>query len=231
MSKVKILGSNISILKSYEKVYFLLVHLVKTGINPSYITVNNVHTIIEGVRNKEYMQITNSAVMAFPDGRPLSIIGKMRGKNISRIFGPTFMEKTLEWGQKNQLRHYFFGSSQDTLNKMLENIEQKFPDTQIVGAFSPPYRSFTNEENEKFISEINNAGPDLIWIGLGAPKQEIWMSENFKKLNKGIMIGIGAGFDYIAGKTKHAPEWMKNASLEWLYRLVQEPADYGNDIF
>ena len=88
---------------------------------------------------------------------------------------------------------------------------------------SPPYRPLTNSENENYISIINNSNADIIWVGLGAPKQEKWMYENYKYINKGIMIGIGAGFDYLAGSTKHAPEWMKNYSLEWLYRLIQEP--------
>ncbi len=221
MNKIAILGCNISALNSYQNSYS---NLNKDFYPPNYITVNNVHTIISGVKYKNYKQIINNSYIALPDGKPLSIYAKLKGeKNISRIFGPTFMEKTLDWGQEDQLKHYFFGSSQDTMNKMVRNIEKKFPQAKIVGAFSPPYRPFTSEENEKFISEINNAEPDLIWIGLGAPKQEIWISENYKKLNRGIMIGIGAGFDYIAGNTKHAPEWMKNASLEWLYRLVQEP--------
>jgi len=218
-----ILGCNISNLVSYSDAYN---KVLRSNINAisDYITVNNVHTVIEGVRDKKYKQIINNSYLALPDGKPLSIVAKIKGeKNISRIFGPTFFEKTLEWGQKDGLKHYFFGSSQKTLVKMLEAIKDKYPQAVIAGSFSPPYRQFTEEENEKFIKDINASDADLIWVGLGAPKQEIWMYENYKKLNKGIMIGIGAGFDYLAGNTKHAPEWMKNASLEWLYRLIQEP--------
>ena len=218
-----LLGSKISLLTSYELCYNFL--LEKTHVDKKYfITVNNVHTVIEGVRNKAYKQIINNSFLALPDGKPLSIVAKIKGeKNISRIFGPTFFEKTLEWGQKDSIKHYFFGSTQETLDKMLEAIKDKYPQAVIVGTCSPPYGQFTEEENEKFIKDINASDADLIWVGLGAPKQEIWMYENYKKLNKGIMIGIGAGFDYLAGNTKHAPEWMKNASLEWLYRLIQEP--------
>ena len=88
---------------------------------------------------------------------------------------------------------------------------------------SPPFKSLSLNENLEFISQINDLNPDIIWVGLGAPKQEKWMYENYQKLNKGIMIGVGAGFDYLAGETHHAPDWMKNYSLEWLYRLIQEP--------
>ena len=162
--------------------------------------------------------------MALPDGKPLSVIAKLKGeKNISRIFGPSFMEDTIDWGQKDNLTHFFFGSSENTLKNLRASINSKYPKAKIAGMVSPPFRSWSKSENNNFISIINNSNADLIWVGLGAPKQELWMYENYKQLNKGIMIGIGAGFDYIAGNTKHAPEWMKNLSLEWLYRLIQEP--------
>ena len=217
-----ILGIKISNASSYRDIYETL----KSSISSSstYITVNNVHTVVEAIRNKNYREIINNSILSLPDGKPLSLVAKLKGvKNISRIFGPTFFEKTLEWGQKDGIKHYFFGSSQETLDKMLGVIKHKYPCAIIAGSFSPPYQTFTEEENKRFLENINASGADLIWVGLGAPKQEIWMYENYKKLNKGIMIGIGAGFDYIAGNTKHAPEWMKNASLEWLYRLIQEP--------
>ena len=224
MLKFEILGSNISILNSYKDCYIILVNTVKNSQKSEYITVNNVHTVVEGIKNKNYKNITNNAILALPDGKPLSIYAKLKGeKNISRIFGPTFFEKTLEWGQEDNLKHYFFGSSRETLNKMLDVIKTKYPKAVVSGSCSPPYRQFTEKENDEFLKVINNSDSDLIWVGLGAPKQEIWMYENYKKMKRGVMIGIGAGFDYLAGNTKHAPEWMKNSSLEWLYRLIQEP--------
>jgi len=106
---------------------------------------------------------------------------------------------------------------------MSEVIINKYSRAIIKGKLSPPFRQFTETENQQFIREMNEANADIIWVGLGAPKQEMWIYENYKKLNRGVMIGIGAGSNYLAGETKHAPEWMKNASLEWLYRLIQEP--------
>lgn len=144
-------------------------------------------------------------------------------KNISRIFDPTFFSKTLEWGQEDGLTHFFFGSTEETLTKIAEVIKNKYPRAVIKGKLPPPYRHFTDTENDQFIREINESNADIIWVGLGAPKQEIWMYENYKKLNRGVMISIGEGFDYLAGNIKHAPEWMKNLALEWLYRLIQEP--------
>ncbi len=221
--KTNILGCYISNIASYSDAYnSLLSHCLKN--TPNYITVNNVHTIIEGVRNIHYKKIINNALLALPDGKPLSVAAKLKGeKNISRIFGPSFMEDTIDWGQKDNLKHFFFGSSEQTLENLKASVNSKYPEAKIVGMISPPYRPLTKSENENFISIINNSNADVIWIGLGAPKQELWMYENYMHLNKGIMIGIGAGFDYLAGNTEHAPEWMKNFSLEWLYRLLQEP--------
>lgn len=220
-----ILGIKITPFSSYKETYDKILFALFSNNSSMFVTVNNVHTITEALRNTKYKEIINNSFLSLTDGKPLSIIAKLKGiRNITRIFGPTFMEKTLDWGQKDGLKHFFFGSSEETLNKMLKNISLKYPNAKIVGHFSPPFKDrFSEEENNFFIKIMNESGADLFWIGLGAPKQEIWMYENYKKLNKGIMIGIGAGFDYLAGNIKHAPEWMKNASLEWLYRLIQEP--------
>lgn len=222
MDKIEILGSKISSFESYDEVYNAIKGYQD---QPSYITVNNVHTITVGINNPYYLDIINDSLYALPDGRPLSLYSKLYGQNkCIRIFGPTLFEKIIEWGQKDNLKHFFFGSSSYILTKLIHNISMKFPSAIITGYYSPPYKSrFNEKENKQFIEIMNKCGADIIWIGLGAPKQELWMYENYKKLDKGIMIGIGAGFDYLAGNIKHAPEWMKSASLEWLYRLIQEP--------
>ena len=222
MKRINILGTDISILKSYEETYENLKNVLKS---PSYVTVNNVHTVVLAVKNRNYKEALNNSILSLPDGKPLSIVARLKGvKNIRRIFGPTFMENALEWGQEDGLKHFFFGSSEETLKKMINNIKIRYPRALVSGIYSPPYReSFSDEENEIFLKLMNDSGADIFWIGLGAPKQELWMHDNYKKLNQGVMIGIGAGFDYLAGRTKHAPEWMKNLALEWLYRLIQEP--------
>jgi len=133
------------------------------------------------------------------------------------------MERFIDWGRKDGGSHFFFGSSETILSKMKDVIEKKYPGAKIAGMISPPFRPFEEWDNESYIKFINNSKPDFIWIGLGAPRQERWMNQYYKELNRGIMFGIGAGFDYLAGNIKHAPKWMKNASLEWLYRLIQEP--------
>jgi N-acetylglucosaminyldiphosphoundecaprenol N-acetyl-beta-D-mannosaminyltransferase len=219
-----ILGSKVHEIEDYEKAFLILLNEFSIPDRVGFVTVNNVHTIIEGVKDKNYNGAINNSFLSFADGKPLSFYAKLKGKkNISRIFGPTLFEKVLDYGQEKDIKHFFFGSSVETQNKMISNINNKYPKAIISGSIIPPFRPFTNEENEQFIGKMNESGADLFWIGLGAPKQELWMFENYKKLNRGVMIGIGAGFDYMAGNIMHAPEWMKNMALEWLYRLIQEP--------
>ena len=223
MDKIEILGIGISCASSYDEVYMELINLIKKNV-PAYVTVNNVHTIVQAVLEKQYGEILNNSILSIPDGKPLSLIARIKGrKNISRIFGPTLMEYTLNKSRADNISHFFFGSAPSTLEQLKINIQTKYPSIKIAGMISPPFRELSGQENINFVEIINKSRADIIWIGLGAPKQEKWIYQNYRKLNKGIMIGIGAGFDYVAGNTKHAPEWMKNMSLEWFYRLLQEP--------
>jgi N-acetylglucosaminyldiphosphoundecaprenol N-acetyl-beta-D-mannosaminyltransferase len=220
---LRVLGTEISALLSYQEAYSKVMELIRVGL-PAYVTVNNVHTVVEAVRSTSYQTVLNRSALALADGRPLSLLGRFKGVGkIARLFGPTFMERTLEWGAKDRLKHFFFGSSNETLEKLRRQLTAKYPNAEIVGMVSPPFRPFTKEENENYINEMANASPDIVWVSLGAPKQEIWMCDNYDRLGRGVMIGIGAGFDYVAGNIKHAPEWMKQMSLEWCFRLYQEP--------
>ncbi len=221
--RTSILGCNISE-TNYSDAYRNIVGYLSNSNKSNYVTVNNVHTLIEGSWHREYKNIINKAYMALPDGKPLAVIANIMGaKKTERVFGPTFFEVVIKWGQKDGLRHFLFGSSQQTLEKMNAIIKLRYPTTNIVGTISPSFDGISPELNEQYLKEINDSNADIVWVALGAPRQEYWMYENYKKLNRGMMIGIGAGFDYFAGNTKHAPEWMKNYSLEWLYRLIQEP--------
>jgi N-acetylglucosaminyldiphosphoundecaprenol N-acetyl-beta-D-mannosaminyltransferase len=222
--KISILGSNINVLPSYENTFREVLRYIREENSPAYITVNNVHTVVEGALRPDYREITNNALLTLPDGRPLSVVARWKGaRDISRVFGPTFFEKTLAWGQEAGLKHFLFGGSEETLQKLQAHCRERFPQAQIVEAVSPPFRPLTAEENARYLQRMNESGADIVWVALGAPRQERWMAEHYRQLERGVMIGIGAGFDYLAGNIRHAPQWMKNASLEWLYRLIQEP--------
>ncbi len=217
--KTKILSTFIES-TDYRQAFKKLLH----NNGPDYVTVNNVHTVVEAANNDYYKKIINESYMALPDGRPLSIVAGWKGdKNMQRVCGPSFLEKVLDWGREHNLKHFFWRGTFETLDKMSKVISNRFPGTIIIGMESPPFRNLTEKENNYYLDKMNESESDIFWVGLGAPKQEIWMYENYQKLNRGIMIGIGAGFDYLAGNIYHAPKWMKRYSLEWLYRLIQEP--------
>ena len=188
-----------------------------------YICVSNVHTTVMAHENPEYMKIQNEAVMALPDGSPLSSYSRENGKsNARRVTGPDLMRELLSRSGEHGFTHFFYGSTQDTLDQLRARIEERYPDAKIVGMISPPFRELTPEEDEAYVKQINDAAPDFVWVGLGAPKQEIWMAAHKGRVNS-IMIGVGAAFAFESGKTKRAPKWVQNMKLEWFYRMLQDP--------
>ena len=188
-----------------------------------YICVANVHTTVTAYEDEEYREVQNGAIMAIPDGGPLSSVGRKRGfKNIKRTTGPSLMEEIFKISALKGYRHYFYGSTEETLKKLYSVLMENYPGIQIVGMYSPPFRPMTEEEDRVTIEKINETKPDFVWVGLGAPKQEKWMAVHQGQV-KGLMIGVGAGFDYHAGNIERAPEWMQKSNLEWAYRLLQDP--------
>lgn len=203
-----------------------LVHYIETNINElsgDYICVSNVHTTVTAFENPEYMKVQNGGIMAIPDGGPLSSVGRKRGyANMQRTTGPSLMGEIFQISAKKRYRHFFYGSTEETLVTLRIKLEEKYPELLIAGMYSPPFRMLTKEEVIKDTEMINKSKADFIWIGLGAPKQEKWMSEHQGYID-GLMVGVGAGFDYYAGNIKRAPEWMQKHNLEWIYRLKQDP--------
>lgn len=188
-----------------------------------YVCVSNVHTTVTAYEDKNYCAVQNGGLMAIPDGGPLSSVGRSRGhKNMTRTTGPSLMTEIFKLSAEKGYRHFFYGSTEEVLGNLKTKLEENYPGIQIAGMYSPPFRPLTEEEDVSVIQMINDSKPDFIWIGLGAPKQEIWMAEHQDKLD-GLMIGVGAGFAYHADMLKRAPEWLQRSNLEWLYRLIQEP--------
>lgn len=188
-----------------------------------YMCVSNVHTTVIAYEDESYCEVQNGGIMAIPDGGPLSSLGRKRGyPNMKRTTGPSYMEEILKISVQKGYRHYFYGSAEETLEKLRGRLEEKYPGVQIVGMFSPPFRLMTAEEDAAVVHRINDSNPHFVWVGLGAPKQERWMAAHQGRI-KGFMIGVGAGFDYFAGNIIRAPKWMQKHNLEWVYRLAQDP--------
>lgn len=215
-----ILGVNVSCVDMKKTINYVSKNIEE--LSGKYICVSNVHTTIMSYENAEYRNVQNSAIMVLPDGKPLSILAKKRGYQIDRVTGPDLMEEIFKISGEKKYKHFFYGSTEETLNKLNEKLKEKYPKLEIVGMYSPPFRKLNEQEDTEIIKKINDTNPDFVWIGLGAPKQENWMYEHKDKIN-GLMIGVGAGFDYHADNIKRAPKWMQKCSLEWLYRLLQDP--------
>lgn len=222
MSTIKtcrILGVNIAVTNMAQTVQYIENNLEK--LRGKYICVSNVHTTVMAHDNPAYRNVQNSAAIALPDGKPLSVVSRKRGyTEAERVTGPDLMGEL--FARENGLKHFFYGDKEETLQILQQKLKEKYPDIQIAGMISPPFRSLSQEEEKAYIQQINDSGADIVWIGLGAPKQENWMYEHQRMLH-GVMIGVGAGFSYHAGLIKRAPKWMQKMSLEWFYRLMQDP--------
>lgn len=192
------------------------------NLSGDYMTVSNVHTTVTAMENPEYCAVQNGAVMAIPDGGPLSTVGRKRGYEMERTTGPSYMEEIFKISAEKGYSHYFYGSTEETLEVLKQKLNENYPGLKIAGMYSPPFRELDKTEDEEIINCINETNPDFLWVGLGAPKQELWMANHQGKV-KGFMVGVGAGFDYFAGNISRAPMWMQKMNLEWFYRLLQEP--------
>lgn len=217
----KILGVNIAAIDMDWLMDFTHRHIKE--LSGDYMCVSNVHTTVTSFMDKEYCAVQNGGIMAIPDGGPLSTEGRRRGfADIRRTTGPDYLVNILKCSAENGYSHYFFGSTDETLQKLSAAIQRDYPGVKIAGMYSPPFRQLTEKETAKMLEMINAANADFVWVGLGAPKQEFWMAEHQGKIH-GFMVGVGAAFDYLAGNIKRAPVWMQKANLEWLFRLMQDP--------
>jgi N-acetylglucosaminyldiphosphoundecaprenol N-acetyl-beta-D-mannosaminyltransferase len=223
----KILGVDIAVTNMQQTVAYIEQNIEE--LRGNYICVSNVHTTVMAHDDTEYRKVQNSAAIALPDGKPLSVTSRKRGYDrAERVTGPDLMGEL--FARDNGLRHFFYGAGQETLDILKENLLNKYPGIQIAGMISPPFRPLSEEEDAAMVRAINESRPDIVWIGLGAPKQENWMYRHAGKID-GVMIGVGAGFAYHAGEIKRAPAWMQKLSLEWLYRLLQDPVRLAKRYF
>ena len=189
-----------------------------------YIVLTGVHGIIEMQNNKELLNINNNAGLVTPDGMPTVWYGKFLGfKNIEKVYAPDIMFKIFEQSVKNGYKHYLYGGKDGVAKKLAVTLSEKYPGIEIVGTYCPPFRPLTKEEVLDIQNDINSSGANIVWCGLGCPKQEKWMFEFRSRLNAPVLIGVGAGFDFLSGEKPLATEFIKNSGFEWLFRLIKDP--------
>ena len=180
------------------------------------------HGISEANRDSRYKTIVNGADLVVPDGMPLVWLGRLRGNSMRRrVYGPELME-TFCRETGSQYRHFFYGGAAGVAEILAKSLQEKFH-IVVAGTVSPPFRNLTAAEDRALMDRVRKAAPDVLWVGLGSPRQERWMHEHRSLLRVPVLLGVGAAFDINSGLLRQAPPWMRENGLEWLFRLLIEP--------
>jgi N-acetylglucosaminyldiphosphoundecaprenol N-acetyl-beta-D-mannosaminyltransferase len=180
--------------------------------------------MVEAQHDPSFKEILNSGDAVVPDGMPLIWLGRHRGHHLPRrVYGPDLMLDFCEKTAGRGYRHFFYGGEPGVPERLAESLKRRFPSMEVCGAFSPPFRPLDPQESQEHVATISRAAPDVLWVGLGTPKQERWMQEYRDKLQVPVVVSVGAAFDILSGRRKQAPRWMREHGFEWLFRLLQEP--------
>jgi N-acetylglucosaminyldiphosphoundecaprenol N-acetyl-beta-D-mannosaminyltransferase len=190
-----------------------------------YVCVCNVHAVMAAAEDPELRSALLASSVNVPDGQPLVWALAALGHPLEdRVYGPELMARSCARSAETGQRLYLYGGrNQGALVQLALNLRQRYPGVKIVGGYSPPHRPLTDSERDAVITEINGSRPDVVWVGIGVPKQEKWMAEMRPHLDAPVLVGVGAAFDFHAGLVPQAPRWMQELGLEWAFRLAQEP--------
>lgn len=189
-----------------------------------YVAVTGMHGVTEAQDDPTFKNVLNSADLVVPDGMPLVWIARLKGHRLKRrVYGPELMLSFFEQTKGRGYRHFFYGGAPGVAERLVQRVQQQFPEMNVAGVYCPPFRPLNREEDTEVVAQINSARADVLWVGLSTPKQELWMHAHREQLNVPVLIGVGAAFDINSGVKKQAPMWMREHGLEWLFRLLQEP--------
>lgn len=193
-----------------------------------YVCVTGVHGVSEAQRESRVRTALNEAWLNVPDGMPLVWLGRrLAPRPVTRVYGPDLMLAVCDTGRAVGLTHYFYGGGPEVSGELRDRLSARFPGLSVVGTFTPPFRALNPQETDTLRAEVAAKRPDVIWIGLSTPKQELFMAEHWQRLDAGLLIGVGAAFDFHTGRVRQAPQWMQRSGLEWLFRLALEPRRLG----
>lgn len=220
LTRVKVIGVPISAVNMESCIENIFEDFEK--IRGKYICVSNVHTTVMAHDDPEYYKVQSESFMSVPDGKPLSVVGKKRYPDMDRVTGPDLMRRVFEESKTRNIRHYFYGNSKENLEALITSLNKKYPWLNIVGYEPSVFRDMSEQEESELVERINATNPDFVWVALGAPRQELFCRRMKNRINA-LMVGVGGAFNVIAGIVPEAPLWMQRMSLEWFYRIVQEP--------
>ena len=189
-----------------------------------YVCITNVHAVMEAQRDEGLRAVLNSAGMVTPDGMPLVWLSRLHGaRHVERVYGPDLLLTCCELSLQRGYTHFLVGGAEGVADLLANRLRARFPGLRIVGTASPPFRAMSAAEDDALVRRVNEVAPDIVWVGLGAPKQERWMHDHRSALQAPVIVGVGAAFDFHSGVKPQAPPWMQRSGLEWVFRLMTEP--------
>ena len=220
--RVNVLGVNVSAI-DMTMALESIAGWIESG-ERNYVCVTGVNGVVESLADEALRAAHNDAGLVTPDGMPLVWLSRLHGANhVRRVCGPDLMPACCELSVRHGWRHFVYGGPPGIPELLSERLRERYPGLNIVGAYSPPFRLLSDQEDEDVVRMINEARPDIVWVGLGTPKQERWMAAHRSRLQASVLLGVGAAFDFNAGVKRRAPRWMQYSGLEWLFRLLAEP--------
>lgn len=197
---------------------------VRGQLRSGYICLATAHGLTVARRDPELRRIYNASWLTTPDGMPLVWLGPT---GVERVYGPDLMLAVCDAGRAVGLRHYFYGGNAGVAEELERRLCARFPGLAVAGRFTPPFRELDPTESTTLRADITRTRPDVIWVGLSSPKQEAFMARHWHELDAGVMIGVGAAFDFHSGRVRQAPRWIQRSGFEWLFRLCTEPRRLG----
>jgi N-acetylglucosaminyldiphosphoundecaprenol N-acetyl-beta-D-mannosaminyltransferase len=222
LPRVNVLGVGISAINLQQATTEIL-RWIADG-ERHYVNVCGVHGVMECQRAPRHLQILNESGLSTPDGMPLVWLSRFYGhRDADRVYGPDLMLSLCEQGLQTGVRHFFYGGAPGVAERLVDNLQRRFPAMRITGSYSPPFRPVDAPEEPDVLQRINDSRADIVWVGLGVPKQDYWVARHRPALGAAALIAVGAAFDFHAGLLPQAPAWMQRSGLEWLFRLAHEP--------
>ncbi len=189
-----------------------------------YVCVTGVHGVSEAQADPEFRSILNAALLNTPDGMPMVWMGRLQGyRQMRRVYGPDLMLCLCQASVAKGLTHFFYGGAPGVALELQKQLGHRFPGLKVVGTYTPPFRALTAAEQDELAHTVARVKPDFFWVGLSTPKQEKFMAQFYQRLDATLFLGVGAAFDFHAGRVRQAPRWMQRAGLEWLFRVACEP--------
>lgn len=221
-SSVHVLGVRVDPV-SMEAALERLDERLRTG-EKGYVCAVGVHGVMEAMRDPCVARAFSQAALLVPDGTPVAWIGRAQGfRGMNAVPGPELMLRVFRDPRFAGRTHYLYGGKPGVADDLAEAMRKSFPEARIVGTYTPPFRELNAREEAQLVREVEALRPDMIWVGISTPRQDLWMNRMLPRLRTTLMFGVGAAFDFNSGRIRNCPPWVKRAGLHWLHRLMQEP--------